>query len=256
VRNLKRDFALEPGGPKRLMVEYDQRLTHAEVYFDGQKVMSFANAAEFKRGTTCKLADGSLLTAKFAPIEGTSWIRMLKGVHLILNGKPVAGSASEPLPKWAWALLAACGVVALLGGVIPGLIGCGGAMGVVTFSRESRWSLTTRISVCTGITAACWIGILVLIVLTAGVKAGAARTRGDGDEIAISEETGKKVELTPNEELLHEIAVTYYQHGYLTSQVAKMKDYYADECDTMSEKDCSRYLEQELVTAKKSPQVK
>ena len=36
MQNKKQDFWLEPGGPKRLMVEYEPRFKHADVTFDGQ----------------------------------------------------------------------------------------------------------------------------------------------------------------------------------------------------------------------------
>jgi hypothetical protein len=250
----KKDFSLEPGGPKRVMVEYEAHLKHAEVLFDGQRVMNFTNSAEFMRGTTCKLPDGSLLTVKYGPIKGTKWIHAFKGVHLIRNGVPVAGSAAEPLPNWAWAFLVACGAIPFItmGGALPALLGFGGVTGVAALSRQSRWSVTKRVGVCAGITLACWTGLALLIGVTAGVRAASQGTAIS----AATTETGKnKVELSPNEELLHEIAVTYYQHGHITSEMEKMKDQLADTCDTMSEEACSKYLKQELAKVNSSPYV-
>jgi hypothetical protein len=251
MQNVKKDFWLEKGGPKRLMVEYEPGFQHAEVMFDGQRVMSFANQAEFNRGSTRKLPDGSLLTAKYGPIAGAEWLRVLKGVHLIRNGMPVPGSAAEPLEKWVWAFVVACGIICFFGGAIPALIGCGGTSGIISVSRNSRWTTGLRVGICSGITLACWIVVLALGLLVAGVR-GNQR----GLVAAETTESGRtSVPLTHNEELLHEIAVTYYQHGHLTSQVEKMKDFYADKCDTMTESDCSKYLKDELAKAKSSPKV-
>jgi hypothetical protein len=251
MQSKKEDFWLEPGGPKRLMVEYEPRLKHAEVSFDGQKVITFASQAEFTRGTTCKLPDGSLLTAKHGPIAGAEWLRVLKGIHLIRNGVPVPGSAAEPLPKWTWAFVVGCGIICLFGGAIPPLIGFGGSTGVMSVARNTRWTIGKRVGACAGITAACWVAILVLAVMVAGV-------RGASQGTEISETTGapvRKVPLTRNEQLLHEIAVTSYQHGHLTSDVEKTKEFLADKCDTMSEDACSDYLKQELAKAKNGMRV-
>ena len=252
MQNKKQDFWLEPGGPKRLMVEYEPRLKHAEVKFDGQRVIAFASAEEFNRGTTVKLPDGSLLTAKYGPIAGAEWLKLLKGIHLIRNGVPVPGSAAEPLPKWTWAFVVACGIICFFGGAIPALIGFGGTSGVMSVSRNTRWTVGKRVGACAGITAACWIAILALIVAVAGVKAA---NQGTTVSYANTENVRSKVPLTRNEELLHEIAVTYYEHGHITSDMEKMKDLLADKCDAMSEQDCNKYLKQELAKVRSSPYV-
>jgi hypothetical protein len=236
------------------MVEYEAHLRHAEVRFDGQQVMSFANPPDFMRGATCKLPDGSLLTVKFGPMEGTEWVRVFKGVHVIRNGTPVAGSAAVPMQKWAWAFVIACGIIPFItmGGALPALLGVGGATSVMSISRQSRWSLAMRVGSCAGITLACWTGLALLGTVMARVKAG---SQGVETSTMTAELGAKKVKLSPNEELLHEIAVTYYQHGHMTSEVAKMKDFFADKCDTMPEAACSDYLKQELAKAKSSPKV-
>jgi hypothetical protein len=253
MQNVKRDFWLEPGGPKRLMVEYEPRLQNAQVMFDGQRVITFANQAEFTRGATCKLPDGSLLTAKYGPIAGAEWLRVLKGIHLIRNGVPVPGSAAEPLQKWTWAFVVGCGIICFFGGAIPALIGFGGTTGVMAVARNTRWTIGKRIGACAGITLACWVGVLALAVTVARLKGGSQETTVS---VANTGNVKNRVPLTHNEELLHEIAVTYYQHGYMTSDVASKKEYLADRCDTMPEDQCADYLSQELVTAKRSSQVK
>jgi hypothetical protein len=251
MQNKKQDFWLEPGGPKRLMVEYEPRLKHAEVMFDGQKVITFATAEEFTRGTTVKLPDGSLLTAKYGPIAGAEWLKLLKGIHLVRNGVPVPGSAAEPLPKWTWAFVVGCGIICFFGGAIPALIGFGGTSGVMSVSRNTRWTIGKRVGMCAGITAACWIAIFALVAMVAGVKAA-----NHGAEISEAKGTsGREVTGTRNEKLLHEIAVTYYQQGRLTSDVEKTKDFLADKCDTMSVDACTAYLRGELSKAKSSMRV-
>ena len=252
MQNKKQDFWLEPGGPKRLMVEYEPRLKHATVTFDGQRVITFASAEEFTRGTTVKLPDGSMLTAKYGPIAGAEWLRVLKGIHLIRNGVPVPGSAAEPLPKWTWAFVVACGIICFFGGAIPALIGFGGTSGVMTVSRNTRWTIGKRVGACAGITAACWIAIFALVAMVAGAKAAG---QGTTASLAKTENVGNKVVRSHNDELLHEIAVAYYEHGYMTSDVAKKKEFLADKCDTMSKDACSDYLSQELAAAQKSPQI-
>jgi hypothetical protein len=91
---MKKEFALDPGGPKRLTITYPGNLANAEVLLDGQRVMAFSSKAEFQRGTTCKLADGSMLTVRFGPIEG---VPLLKGVHVIRLRR-------EQVWCWRWAV--------------------------------------------------------------------------------------------------------------------------------------------------------
>ena len=252
MQNKKQDFWLEPGGPKRLMVEYEPRFKHAEVTFDGQKVITFASAAEFNRGMTVKLPDGSLLTAKYGPIAGAEWLQVMKGIHLIRNGVPVPGSAAEPLPKWTWAFVVGCGIICFFGGAIPALIGFGGSSGVISVSRNARWTIGKRVAMCAGITAACWVVMLALAVAVAGVRGANRTTEVSADT---TETTRRVAPRTRNEELLHQIAVTYYQHGHLTSDVAKKKEFLADKCDTMTEDACNQFLKQELSKAKISMRV-
>ena len=63
---MKREFALDPGGPNRLMITYPWNLANAEVSLDGQTIAWFATKADFQHGTTCKLPDGSMLSIHFA----------------------------------------------------------------------------------------------------------------------------------------------------------------------------------------------
>jgi len=99
---MKKEFALEPGSPKRLKITYPGNLASAEVLLDGQRIMAFSSKADFQRGLTCKLPDNSVLTVRYGPIEG---VPLLKGVHVIRNGAPLPGSAADPVPKWAWVFI-------------------------------------------------------------------------------------------------------------------------------------------------------
>lgn len=152
---MKKQFALEPGGPKRLTITYPGNVANAKVLLDGQRIMGFASKADFQRGTTCKLSDGSMLTVRYGPIEG---VPLLKGVHAIRNGAPLQGSAADPVPKWAWVFLIACALIPVvtLGGALPALIGFGGVGGTLSVSRLNRWSAALRAGMCALITLACW----------------------------------------------------------------------------------------------------
>jgi hypothetical protein len=124
---MKREFALDPGGPKRLKITYPWNLANADVSFDGQRIASFATKADFQRGTTCKLPDGSILSVLFVfgPVEGAPF---LKGVQVIRNGAPLPGSAADPVPKWAWVFIVVCAIVPVvsLGGALPAVIAVAG----------------------------------------------------------------------------------------------------------------------------------
>src|SRR5256885_864288 len=119
---MKREFALNRGAPKRLKVTYKWNLANAEVFLDGQKVASFATKADFQRGTTFKLLDGSILSVRFGAVTGAPF---LKGVHVVRNGAPVPGSASDPVPKWTWPFMIACAAIPVLSvcGALPTAIG-------------------------------------------------------------------------------------------------------------------------------------
>src|SRR5215813_13800305 len=84
-RGMKREFALNPGGAKRLKVTYAWNLNNAEVFFNGKKIGSFATKADFQRGATFALPNGSNLSVRFGSMAGAPF---LKGVHLLHNGAP------------------------------------------------------------------------------------------------------------------------------------------------------------------------
>ena len=243
--SMKKEFALDPGSPKRLRVTYPGNLANAEVLLDGQRVMGFSTKAEFHRGTTCKLPDGSILTVRFGPIEG---IRLLKGVHVVRNGVPLPGSAADTVPKWAWVFMAACALIPVvtLGGALPALIGFGGVGGTLTVSRLSRWSVGLRAGVSALITLACWGALGLLVTAFVAVKA----VNQANPPAAISASS-----TSSTDKLIHDIGVTYYKHGHLQSEIDKMKEHLYDECDRMQPAKCTEYLEKELVKAQISANV-
>src|SRR5215475_10464170 len=159
---MKKEFALDPGGPKRLTVTYGWNLANAEVLVDGRKIASFATKADSERGTTCKLPDGSLLTIRFGGLEGAP---LLKGVHAIRNGAPLPGSAADPVPTWAWIFIIACAAIPVisLGGAVPVLLAMAGVSGALAFPRLRQWSTSLRAGACTLIVLACWTGFGLLV---------------------------------------------------------------------------------------------
>jgi hypothetical protein len=240
---MKKEFAFDSGGSKRLKITYPRNLANAEVLLDGQPVMAFSSKTDFQRGTTCKLPDGSLLTVRYGPIEG---VALLKGIHAIRNGTPLPGSAADPVPKWAWVFMIACALIPVvtLGGGLPALIGFGGVGGTLTVSRLNRWSVALRAGMCAVITLACWGALGLLLTAFVVVKAvSQARPLS-----AITAPTTSSID-----QLIRDIGVAYYKHGHLQSDIDKMKDRLYDECDQMSPAKCSDYLRKELWKAQNSP---
>lgn len=76
-----------------------------------------------------------------------------------------------PIPPWAWLFALACIAIPIvsLGGAIPGAIGGGGAAGCVGVARDINKPIITRILVCIGITAVCWILFLLLVGSATGI---------------------------------------------------------------------------------------
>jgi hypothetical protein len=242
---MKKEFALDPGGPKRLKITYSGNLANAEVLLDGQRIMAFPSKADFQRGTTCKLPDGSMLSVRYGPIEG---VPLLKGIHAIRNGAPLPGSAADPVPKWAWVFMVACALIPVvtLGGGLPALIGFGGVGGTLTVSRLHRWSVALRAGVCAVITLACWSALGLLLTAFVVVKA-VSQTQPPAAITAPATSSTDK--------LIHDIGVAYYKHGHLQSDIDKMKDRLYDECDQMQPAKCSEYLHKELLKANSSPDI-
>jgi hypothetical protein len=252
MKPVRKTFALEPGAPRRLSVTYPANLANAEVLLDGQKVLAFASKEEFQRGTTCKLPDGSILTVRFGPVEGMP-VPIFKGVHVIRNGQSVAGSAADPVPKWAWVFIIACALIPVvtLGGALPALIGFGGVGGVLSICRMKNWSVALRAGVCAAVTLACWGGLGLLVTVVSTVKAGA----GDQGKPAQAAIVSNRPAPTSTDKLIHKIGVAYYNHGYRQQKIAEIKDNLYDNCDRMQPAQCTDYLEKALVEAQNAADV-
>ena len=241
---MKKEFALDPGGPKRLKITYPGNLTNAEVLLDGQRIMTFPTKADFLRGTTSKLPDGSILTVRFGPIEG---VPLLKGVHVIRNGAPLPGSAADPVPKWAWAFMIACALIPVvtLGGGLPALIGFGGVGGILAISRLKRWSVGLRAGVCALITLTCWSALILLATAVVAVKAV-----NQGKQPA---NTAPATYST--DRYIHDIGLAYYNHGYRQTAIHAIKDNLYDQCERMQPAQCADYLRKALQEAQNTPNI-
>jgi|HubBroStandDraft_6_1064221.scaffolds.fasta_scaffold205797_2 hypothetical protein len=242
---MKKEFALDPGGPKRLTITHPGNLANAEVLFDGQRIMAFPTKADLQRGTTCKLPDGSMLTVRFGPIEG---VPLLKGIHVIRNGAPLPGSAADPVPKWALVFMIACALIPVvtLGGALPAIIGFAGVGGTLSVSRLNRWSVALRAGVCALITLTCWSALWVVAIAFAVVKAV---------NQAIPPSAITAPATSSPDKLIHDIGVAYYKHGHRQSDIEKIKDNLYDECDSMQPAQCSDYLHKALLEAQNSPDI-
>lgn len=160
---MKKEFALDPGGPKRLTITYSWTVRSAEVDLDGQRIMSFLRKADLRRGNAVKLPDGSALSVRFGSIEGAPF---LKGFHVIRNGAPLPGSAADPVPAWAWIFMVACAFIPVitLGGALPAVIGVSGMSAIATLARRQQWSVGLRVGASAGVTLSCWFSLGLLLV--------------------------------------------------------------------------------------------
>ncbi|HEY2459690.1 MAG TPA: hypothetical protein VGI16_02740 [Candidatus Acidoferrum sp.] len=245
MKTLKKTFAIDPAGPRRLAVTYTPKLENAKVLLDGKEVIAFASPADFRRGTTAKMPDGSILTVRYGTIEGMPTIKnmpIFQGVHVIRNGAPVAGSAADPVPKWAWIFMGLSVLIPIvsLGGGVPAVLAVGGVGGTLTVSRMSRWSTALRVGVSALITAACWTGFLLLVAIFGAAKGGVSANTVKHPPVA-------KVSIP--DKLIHEIGVNYYKHGYLQMDIEKIKNNLYDHCDQMQPAQCETYLRKALVDA-------
>jgi hypothetical protein len=243
---MKKQFALDPGGPKRLTVTHPANIANAEILLDGQRIMAFSSKVDFVRGITCKLPDGSILTARYGPIVG---LPLLKGVHLIRNGAPLPGSAADPVPKWAWAFMLACALIPVvtLGGGLPALIGFAGVGATLAISRLGTWSVPLRAGVCAAVTLACWGALALLMTVLVGVKAA--------NQAQPSHTLSAPADSSP-EKLIHTIGGVYYDHGYRHDMVAEIQDRLSDQCAELPQPKCMEILHKAMLEAQNSPLAK
>jgi len=97
----KRMYALEPGGPKRLKVSWKSFFKETTITLDDVEVGTIPDQRALLAGQEFKLMDGSLLKVQL--------VQNLSGseVHVLRNGVPLPGSASNPESrvKTAWGII-------------------------------------------------------------------------------------------------------------------------------------------------------
>jgi hypothetical protein len=227
---MKREFALDPGGPKRLKVTYAWNLKNAEVFFDRKRVGAFATKADFERGDRFTLPNGSTLSVRFGPVTGAPFI---KGVHLLRDGAPLPGSAADPVPRWAWPFMLACAAIPVvsLGGALPAAIAVAGVSGILSVARAGRWSAALRAGACALMMLASW-GAFALVTTA---------IHGDRSTFFMSSSPDK---------LLEEIEATYQKQGFRPETITAMMGNFHQTCDRMSNQQCVEYLRSSLRTIK------
>jgi hypothetical protein len=80
-------------------------------------------------------------------------------------------------PQWAYLFAAVCGAIPIvsLGGLIPAVLGVGGAGGCLKVARLGSLPIPVRLLLCVGITMGSWILFALLLVAMMSAKASAKR---------------------------------------------------------------------------------
>ena len=117
-------FAMERSGPKRLEVSWKFGWKEFQVRLDGAPMGSAEGKSELQAGREFELPDGSRLH-----------VQLTKQLQLTRNGKPVPGSAGDPMAilKMSYGLIFFIGGANLVVGVLAE------AMGDSTFSAVFGW---------------------------------------------------------------------------------------------------------------------
>lgn len=162
-------YALEVGGPKRLVVSWAIGWKSFSVKFDGQEVASLANAYDaISAGSTFPLPDGTKLDARLH--KG----RFGPKLHLDRGGKPIPGSDGVPLPRWAYAFFALCALIPIVavGGALPALLGSLGALVCAGVARDESKTTTMRVAICVAVTLFAWAAFALLLLAAARMRGG------------------------------------------------------------------------------------
>jgi hypothetical protein len=228
---MNREFALVPGGVKRIRVTWGKGLKNAEVFFDRKRVGTFATKTDFEHGSTFTLPDGANLSVHFGKVAGAPF---LKGVYLLHNGVPVPGSAADPIPKWTWPFIAACAAIPAisLGGAVPAVLAFAGASGTISVSRARRWPIAVRVGASALITFACW-GVFGVLVASVHGSTGIFKT-----------------DAQQQQQLMEEIRDTFEKQGAAPDNLRNMMSNLREVCDEMNAKQCNDYLRSSLQKAK------
>ncbi len=86
----KQSFALEAGGPKRLVISWKGIYKEVNVSLDGTRLGIIPNQKALSAGQEFRLADGSTIKVQLVSKVYGSELRVLR------NGQPLPGSASDP----------------------------------------------------------------------------------------------------------------------------------------------------------------
>lgn len=87
----------------------------------------------------------------------------------VTTGKPIVPQVA--LPMWAWVFIIACAAIPILslGGIVPILLGLGGALGCNQLARDGTKDYNSRLLMCAGITVLCWVLFIGFIYLANSV---------------------------------------------------------------------------------------
>jgi hypothetical protein len=79
--------------------------------------------------------------------------------------QPLVRVNNTPTPQWAYFFAVACGAIPILtlGGLVPAVLGFGGAGGCLTISRINSLPVVLRLLACVVITAGCWLLFVMLV---------------------------------------------------------------------------------------------
>lgn len=108
----KQQFALEKGGPKRLEISWGAFWKNTTVTLDGNVIGTIPERESLRAGQEFTLPDGSTLRVQLVQKVSSA------GLHVLRNGQPLPGSASDPearLKGSAIAVFVVGGLNALLG---------------------------------------------------------------------------------------------------------------------------------------------
>lgn len=93
---------------------------------------------------------------------------------LVVDGRSVTTGNEvkrTEMPGWGWGFVLACAIIPVVtvGGVVPVVIGAGGAIACHRTARDGTRPERSRAMRCAGITAACWAGTVAFLALLAGI---------------------------------------------------------------------------------------
>ncbi len=98
----RRNYALEPGGPTRVELRFDEPCSNLCVYFDGVAVAALPDGASLAAEPTFRLGDGSILRLSADP-QGTVPVKLSRDGQRLLFSLPVEQRVTT-VARWVYAL--------------------------------------------------------------------------------------------------------------------------------------------------------